>query len=169
MRPDESGRGRQECPRHDTVLGRRTDETTGTGQAAAVKPLTLRWLKFNFVGALGIGVQFGCFALLVSGLRVHYLLATPLSVEAAVLHNFVWHERFTWKERTKEAPRPRDVAMRLVRFHAGNGVVSILGNIALMRVLVGVLHLNPYLGTGLAIAICSLLNFAASEWFVFRK
>jgi putative flippase GtrA len=59
--------------------------------------------------------------------------------------------------------------MRLVRFHAGNGVVSILGNIALMRVLVGVLHLNPYLGTGLAIAICSLLNFAASEWFVFRK
>jgi len=134
-----------------------------------VTPLAVRWLKFNFVGALGIAVQFGAFALLVSGLRVYYMIATPLAVEAAVLHNFVWHERFTWKDRTREVPRPRDVAMRLLRFHAGNGAVSILGNVALMRVLVGVLHLNPYLGNGISIAICSLLNFAASEWFVFRK
>jgi putative flippase GtrA len=134
-----------------------------------VSPLAIRWLKFNFVGALGIAVQMGAFALLVSGLRLHYLIATPLAVEAAVLHNFVWHERFTWKDRTREVGRPRDVAMRLLRFHAGNGAVSILGNMALMRVLVGVLHLNPYLGNGISIAICSLLNFAASEWFVFRK
>jgi putative flippase GtrA len=97
------------------------------------------------------------------------MIATALAVETAVLHNFVWHERFTWKDRTREVSRPRDVAMRLVRFHAGNGAVSILGNVALMRVLVGVLHLNPYLGNGISIAICSLLNFAASEWFVFRK
>lgn len=132
-------------------------------------PLAVRWLKFNFVGALGIAVQMGCFALLVSGLRVHYMIATSLAVEAAVLHNFVWHERFTWKDRTREVARPRDVAMRLLRFHAGNGAVSILGNVALMRVLVGVLHLNPYVASGISIAICSLLNFAASEWFVFRK
>jgi putative flippase GtrA len=137
--------------------------------SVAVNRLAVRWLKFNFVGGLGIGVQFGVFALLVSVLKVNYLIATPLSVEAAVLHNFVWHERFTWKERTKDAPRPRDVARRLLRFHLGNGIISILGNVALMRVFVGMLHLNPYLSTGLSIAICSLLNFAASEWFVFRK
>ena len=131
--------------------------------------LVIRWLKFNFVGGLGIGVQFGCFAVLAAGFHVHYLLATPISVEAAVLHNFVWHERYTWKERTRKASRPRDVAMRLLRFHAGNGVMSILGNLAMMRLLVGVWHLNAYLGTGLSIAFCSLLNFAASEWFVFRK
>jgi putative flippase GtrA len=134
-----------------------------------VTPLARRWLKFNFVGALGIAVQMGAFALFVRGLGIYYMVATPLAVEAAVLHNFVWHERYTWKDRTGEASRPRDVAMRLLRFHAGNGVVSILGNMALMRVLVGVLHLNPYLASGISIALCSLLNFAASEWFVFRK
>ena len=64
---------------------------------------------------------------------------------------------------------PRDVLGRLLRFHAGNGAVSILGNVALMRVLVGMLHLNAYLASGISIALCSLLNFAASEWFVFRK
>ncbi|MBZ5624033.1 MAG: GtrA family protein [Acidobacteriia bacterium] len=134
-----------------------------------MNPLAVRWLKFNFVGGLGIAVQMGCFALLFSGLGVRYMVATPLAVEAAVLHNFVWHERFTWKDRTGEAGRARDVAMRLLRFHAGNGAVSILGNVALMRVLVGVLHLNAYVASGASIAICSLLNFAASEWFVFRR
>jgi putative flippase GtrA len=59
--------------------------------------------------------------------------------------------------------------MRLLRFHAGNGVVSILGNVALMRTLVGGMHLNHYLATGISIALCSALNFAVSEWFVFRE
>jgi putative flippase GtrA len=134
-----------------------------------VTPLALRWLKFNFVGALGIAVQMGAFALFFSSLHIQYMIATALAVETAVLHNFVWHERFTWKDRTRDASRPRDIVMRLLRFHAGNGAVSILGNVALMRVLVGTLHLNPYVASGISIAICSLLNFAASEWFVFRK
>ena len=131
-------------------------------------PLAVRWLKFNFVGGLGIAVQMGCFAMLVSGLRVNYLIATPLAVEAAVLHNFVWHERFTWKDRTRKVSGSREVAMRLLRFHAGNGAVSILGNMALMRLFVGTIHLNPYLASAISITICSFLNFAASEWFVFR-
>jgi putative flippase GtrA len=131
-----------------------------------VSSLANRWLKFNAVGAMGVAVQFGCFGLLFSLLHVNYMAATALAVETAVLHNFAWHERFTWKDRG--GGMRRDVAMRLVRFHAGNGLVSILGNLAMMRALVGGLHLNQYLATGIAIATCSLLNFAVSEWFVFR-
>ena len=148
--------------------------------ASRRKALANRWLKFNAVGAMGIVVQFACFGLLFSLLHVNYMAATALAVEAAVLHNFVWHERFTWKERAtygkqrapqvKEQPGGlrRDTAMRLLRFHAGNGLVSILGNLALMRVLAGGMHLNHYLATGISIATCSLLNFAVSEWFVYR-
>ena len=51
----------------------------------------------------------------------------------------------------------------------GNGIVSVLGNVALMRLLVGGMHLNRYLAQGLSIASCALLNFAVSEWFVFRR
>jgi putative flippase GtrA len=131
-----------------------------------VSPLATRWVKFNAVGAIGIGVQFACFGLLFSLLRINYIAATALAVESAVLHNFVWHERFTWKERAGGVPR--ETALRLLRFHAGNGVVSILGNMAMMRALVGGMHWNHYLATGISIAACSLLNFAVSEWFVFR-
>ena len=145
------------------------------------KALAGRWLKFNAVGAMGIAVQFACFGLLFSLLRIDYMAATALAVEAAVLHNFVWHQRFTWKERAagevggeargiggEAGGMPRETAMRLLRFHAGNGLVSIVGNLALMHALVGGMHLNHYLATGISIAACSLLNFAVSEWFVFR-
>jgi putative flippase GtrA len=130
-----------------------------------VKRLALRWLKFNLVGALGIGVQLGCLALL--RLWMHYLVATALAVEIAVLHNFVWHERFTWKDRPGGG---WERLMRLVRFHVGNGAVSILGNVGLMWLLVVQLHMKRLiLANGIAIAICSFLNFALGEWFVFRQ
>jgi putative flippase GtrA len=90
--------------------------------------------------------------------------AGGLAVEGAVLHNFVWHQRFTWKEaRDPGAGLRREIAIRLLRFHAGNGMVSILGNLALMSALVGGTHLDHYLATGISIATCSLLNFAVSE------
>jgi putative flippase GtrA len=95
------------------------------------------------------------------------MVATALAVETAVLHNFVWHERYTWKHLPRGTTG--DVAWRLLRFHAGNGAISLLGNLALMRLFVGSLHIHHYVAGILAIALCSLLNFAASEWFVFRK
>jgi putative flippase GtrA len=135
-----------------------------------VNPLALRWLKFNFVGGVGILVQLASLALLVRGLHVGYLWATAIAVEIAVLHNFVWHERFTWKDRTAKVAgsRFRAIGMRLVRFHAGNGLISILGNLALMRLFVGTLRFPTLPSNVAAIAICALLNFAVSEWFVFR-
>jgi putative flippase GtrA len=131
-----------------------------------VSVLAIRWLKFNGVGALGIVVQLAALAALKNGLHLNYLWATGFAVETAVLHNFVWHERFTWKDRAGGEARER--LMRLGRFHLGNGLVSIAGNLALMGVLVGRLHMRLLLANGIAIAVCSLLNFAAGEWFVFR-
>jgi putative flippase GtrA len=132
-----------------------------------VTPLAARWVKFSAVGVLGIGVQMGCFALLLSGLNVNYMVATAIAVEAAVLHNFAWHEHYTWRDRRSGGRR--DLAYRLARFHAGNGAVSLLGNLALMRLFVGVMGMNHYLASGASIAACSQLNFAISEWFVFRR
>ncbi len=129
-----------------------------------MRTLAVRWLKFNFVGALGILVQLGALALLVSGFHVAYLPATAIAVEAAVLHNFIWHEHFTWKDRTAGG----SVFVRLIKFHLGNGLISIAGNLALMAVFVGALHMKYLIANVITIALCSLLNFAASEWFVFR-
>ena len=132
-----------------------------------MRQLATRWVKFSAVGVLGIGVQMSSFALLFSGLGVNYMAATALAVEAAVLHNFAWHERYTWKDRRRGGTR--DLIYRLARFHAGTGLVSIAGNLALMRLFVGGMGINHYLASGASIGLCSLLNFAVSEWFVFRR
>ena len=63
------------------------------------RSIATRWLKFNLVGGMGIAVQLLMLVVLKSGLHIHYLVATALAVEAAVVHNFLWHERFTWADR----------------------------------------------------------------------
>ena len=86
----------------------------------------MRWLKFNAVGLIGVGVQLLALTILKSGFGVNYLAATVIAVEIAVLHNFVWHERWTWLERTKLSAG--GVTGRLIRFHLANGSISIAGN-----------------------------------------
>jgi putative flippase GtrA len=82
-----------------------------------------------------------------------------------VVHNFVWHEQFTWADRVQ--PSWRTSWPRLLRFNLTNGAVSILGNLALMKVMVGFGHLNYLLGNGIAIVMCSVANFLVSEEWVF--
>ena len=132
----------------------------------ALQKLGWRWMKFNLVGGIGIGVQLAALWILTHTIRCNYLLATALAVETAVLHNFLWHQHFTWADRVRN--QWRDPLMRLLRFNLTNGLVSILGNLILMRALVGGLHLRILLANALSIATCSAANFALSELYVFR-
>ena len=127
----------------------------------------LRWLKFNFVGLIGIGVQLFVLAFSGSVLHCDYLIATALAVEAAVVHNFFWHERFTWVDRPCE--RIGQSLSRFAKFNVSNGLVSLVGNLVIMRALVGVLKMN-YMGANLlAVAACSIVNYLLSDRFVFES
>jgi putative flippase GtrA len=134
--------------------------------AAVRRPTALRWLKFNLIGALGIAVQLAVLLGLKSGFHLNYLLATALAVETAVLHNFLWHERYTWADRVR--PSWRKSLPRLLRFNLATGGVSIAGNLALMKLLVGRGHVNYLIANGIAIASCSLLTFLVSEGWIFE-
>jgi len=125
-----------------------------------------RWIAFISVGALGIVIQLFVLAVLAGGLGLNYLLATGLAVEAAILHNFMWHETWTWSDRSRGDRA--GMWRRLVRFHAANGAISVAGNIVLMWFFVGTLALNKTLASALAIALCSILNFFASDRLVFQ-
>lgn len=127
----------------------------------------LRWLKFNVVGGIGIGVQFVALFALKGRLHLDYLAATAIAVEAAVVHNFVWHEQFTWADRVH--PSWRTSIPRFLRFNLTTGCVSILGNLALMRLLVGEGHVNYLVANAIAIALCSIANFLVSDGWVFGE
>jgi putative flippase GtrA len=119
------------------------------------------------VGGIGIGVQFAALFLLKSVLNFNYLAATAIAVEAAVVHNFVWHEQFTWSDRVQASWR-RSLP-RLLRFNLTTGAVSIVGNLALMKVMVGQGHMNYMVANAIAIGLCSIANFLVSEGWVFEE
>ena len=125
-----------------------------------------RWLAFSVVGAFGIVVQVAFLAAFTSALSLHYLLATALAVEAAVVHNFIWHERWTWRDRSRQDPAGQ--WQRLLRFQIANGALSLGGNVILMHVFVAACGLNYTVSNLLSIGVCALLNFIASDHWVFR-
>jgi putative flippase GtrA len=127
----------------------------------------LRWVKFNAVGGIGIAVQLAALALFRSVLQLDYLVATGLAVETAVIHNFLWHERFTWADRP--AQRLVHSLTRLGKFNTSNGLASLAGNLLIMRVLVGQFHLNYVIANLIAVATCSIVNFLLSDRFVFES
>ena len=125
----------------------------------------IRWLRFNTVGAAGALVQLAVLTLLAGGLHMHYLVSTAAAVEAAVLHNFFWHERWTWKDRLERSSR----AFRLLRFNASNGAISLLSNMLLMRWLAGAMHLPIVPANVICILIAACANFALGELFVYPR
>ena len=129
----------------------------------AWRSAAVRWLKFNLVGGIGIAVQLLILALLKTGLHLDYLIATALAVEVTVIHNFLWHERFTWADRAGAG------FTRFLKFNLTTGLFSIAGNLLLMKLLVGFAHVNYLLANGITITACSVVNFLVSDGFVFAS
>jgi putative flippase GtrA len=123
----------------------------------------LRWGKFNVVGAMGMALQLGSLAVLNGVWPGRYLLSTTAALELTLLHNFMWHLHYTWRDRRDGAALPA----QLVRFHLSNGKVSMVGNLALMPVLVRSAHLPVVVANAIAILCCSLVNFAFGNCWAF--
>ena len=121
----------------------------------------MRFGKFGAVGIVGAAVQVALFAVLARWLPAAG--AAAVAVELTVLHNFVWHERVTWRDRAAAG-----VWRRLWRFHAANGLVSIAGNAAVVWALtrIGVWGM---VAAGAAIAVCAPVNFWVADRWVYRK
>lgn len=129
-----------------------------------VTPAVRRWLRFNAVGAAGAVVQLIALWLMVRS-GVPEPIAAAFAVEAAVIHNFFWHESWTWGGSSRRG----NALGRFARFNVSNGAISIVGNALIMWILATQWGL-PYLPVNLvAILVCSVLNFVSSDRFVFRR
>jgi len=120
-------------------------------------------MKFNTVGIGGAAVQLGALWMLRHFTPLSPLICVALAVEIAILHNFFWHEAWTW------AGKPvAERWGRLVRFHAANGFVSILSNVALTYLYAQIAGLPLVTANFAAIVTAALLNFWVARAWVFR-
>lgn len=110
-----------------------------------------------------MGLQLTALALFNRCMRGHYLYASAAAIELTLLHNFVWHSLYTWRDRRTQTPRLR----QLIRFHLSNGLVSMLGNLILMRLLVHNARLPLLASNAIAILCCSIANYCLSNHWAF--
>jgi putative flippase GtrA len=125
----------------------------------------LRFLRFNAVGALGIGVQLAAIWTLMHFADVPYVVATATGVGVAIAHNFFWHLRWTWRDRGLSGAEAVDA---FLSFAAANGAVSIAGNLVVTTALVESAGLAAMPANVVAIAACGLVNFWIGDRVVFQ-
>ncbi len=126
----------------------------------------LHWIKFNVVGVVGFALQSGAlFVLTRAAPGFGYLAATAVAVELAVLNNFVWHQRWTWKDRPSATKS--ETVRRLVKFNLTTGLVSLVGNLFLMGLLVGRLGLPVVPANVVSVAACSVVSFFLADRIAF--
>jgi putative flippase GtrA len=125
----------------------------------------MRATTFAGVGAMGFVVQLASVAALTGPAGWPIPAATAFSVEAAILHNFVWHCRWTWRDRPRERSA---IISQLARFHLANGLASLGGNVLLSIVLTRA-ELSPVVANALAVAVMSVANYGLADRWVFAR
>jgi putative flippase GtrA len=116
------------------------------------------------VGALGFALQIAALTLLTAA-GWPLIAATATAVEIAILHNFCWHDRWTWRDCAARAHWTK----RLARYHASTAVTSIGANVIFTTALVEVARMPPIVANMLAVAIMSVVNFSIADRWVFAR
>jgi len=129
-------------------------------------------LAFFAVATGGFALQIATVALLVA-IAWPFLLATSVAVELAVIHNFAWHERWTWADRTSD-PGPAGcgaggIARRFAIYNATTGLTSVAGNLLLTAVYAGLLGASPVVANALAVWTLAIVNFVIADRWVFAS
>ena len=122
--------------------------------------LLRQYIRFCLVGGSGVLVDMGLLFLLVDQWSWNLTLAKVLAAEAALLNNFFWNDRWTF--RGVESKRSR--WQRLVRFQVVCLGGMVLG-IGVLHGLVAGLAWNVYAANGVAIVVASVWNFGMNRRF----
>jgi putative flippase GtrA len=121
-----------------------------------------RPVRYLLVAALGAGLQ-AAVVLAATAAGCSPVAATVIGIEAAILHNFAWHDRWTWGDRKRCEPR----VVRLVRYNAAMAGTSLLVGAGVTWLVVAGLGWGVLPANALAIAVAALANYVASDRVLF--
>lgn len=117
-----------------------------------------RFFRFVAVGCSGLVVDMGMLYLLFDGLGLGLTRSAILAAELAIINNFFWNDRWTFRDLASQQQQQYQVLKRFLKFN----LVCLMGlilKILLLNVFFNWLQLNPYLANFLAIATVTLWNF----------
>ena len=122
--------------------------------------------KFLLTGLAGFLCQLAALWLLVSFLKVNYVVATITAIELAIVFNYGLHEKWTWSDRPAATIRER--WRRLARFNGMTGLTSIAGGVVITVLLVEAFGMPPVPANIISVILLGVVNFAGADTVVFR-
>jgi len=125
-----------------------------------------RPLAFAAVASGGFLIQIAVVAALTHAASFAPEAATAIGVELAILHNFLWHERWTWRDRIGAAPRR---LRRFLDYQLATGCTSLAGNVVLVGIAARAYAIDPAAANLLAVAIMSAANYLVADRWVFAR
>lgn len=143
-------------------------------------PLSTTLIKFLIVGGIGYVVnQAALFLsydtpllfflpakdtaadlLFVTHTDIRLFIASVIGVEAAIISNFHWHERWTFRDRQRRTP----TLLRFLRFN-GVSIGSPIIAVATVNTLTPIFGMSPYVSNTIGIALGALWNWVwGTRW-----
>lgn len=122
----------------------------------------VRWAA---VGVLGFVVQSVVLWTLVRLVLMPLPVATALAVASAVVHNYCWHERWTWADRSARGALERIV--RFGKFCGVAGFLSVLGNAWLTTMVASWWDDSILIANLTAVLTLAVANWLLADSFVF--
>ena len=119
---------------------------------------------FSAVGCAGFLLQLATMVVLTRVFEWHVVWAALVAVEAAIVHNYFAHTRWTWADRPAMTFRERLV--RPLRYQ-GAKTLSLTANVALTALCVAHFGLEPVMANVIAVGCCAVLNYQLSNRVVF--
>lgn len=123
----------------------------------------IRMVKFGIVGGTGIGVNLAILYLLTDIAGLHYVASAFIAIEASIIFNFYFNERWTFRDRSGKGFWPR-----LLKYNAVAGV-GVAINMGLMALLVEVAAVYYLLAEFIAILCVFVWNYSLSNKLIWRK
>jgi putative flippase GtrA len=119
--------------------------------------------RYFVVATLGAAIQ-GLVVTIAVSTGSPPVLATVAGIEAAILHNFAWHDRWTWRDR----PLLESRVLRLARYNAAMAGSSLLVGAIVSWVVIEALGGGLLVANGAAVAAGAVANYLASDRLIFR-
>ena len=117
-----------------------------------------RFVRFGLVGLSGLGVDMLGLYLLHGVAGFGLTRSALLAAELAIVNNFLWNDRWTFKDLAANQRQRRKTLKRFLKFN----IICLMGlilKVLILNLLFNQFQFNPYLANFLAIAAVTLWNF----------
>jgi dolichol-phosphate mannosyltransferase len=121
-----------------------------------------RMIRFYIVGASGIGVCLGILWLLTEKVHVYYVLSNAIGFELSVINNFVWNEKWTFKDRVENRSMWQMRLKRLLQYNSVS-VFTLLLNTAILFGLTHFLGLYYMISAIVGILVAAVFNYGINS------